>query len=69
MNVRKDKRFKFKNPLKAIDSTSITLFLTLCSWASFRSAKAGIKAHTISGRHQKLAKSGNQHINNIYHFF
>jgi len=47
MDGRKDKRFKFKNPIKAIDSTSISLCLTLFRWASFRSTKAGIKAHTI----------------------
>ena len=47
MNGRRDKRFKFNNPLKAIDSTSISLCLNLCSWASFRSTKAGIKAHTM----------------------
>jgi len=47
MNGRNDKRFKFNNPLKAIDSTSISLCLSLCSWASFRSTKAGIKAHTM----------------------
>jgi hypothetical protein len=47
MHGRKDKRFKFKNPLKAIDSTSISLCLSLCKWASFRSTKAGIKAHTM----------------------
>ena len=47
MNGRNDKRFKFSNPLKAIDSTSISLCLSLCSWASFRSTKAGIKTHTM----------------------
>lgn len=47
MSGRKDKRFKFKNPLIAIDSTSISLCLSLCTWASFRSTKAGIKAHTM----------------------
>ncbi len=47
MHGRKDKRFKFKNPLIAIDSTSISLCLSLCKWASFRSTKAGIKAHTM----------------------
>jgi len=41
-----DKRFKFKNPLYAIDSTTISLCLTLYEWASFRTTKAGIKIHT-----------------------
>ena len=35
-----DKRFKFKNLLYAIDSTTISLCLSLYVWASFRSAKA-----------------------------
>jgi hypothetical protein len=41
-----DKRFKFKNPLYAIDSTTISLCLSLYKWASFRTTKAGIKIHT-----------------------
>lgn len=41
-----DKRFKFKNPIYAIDSTTIGLCLTLYEWASFRTTKAGIKIHT-----------------------
>jgi hypothetical protein len=42
-----DKRFRFKNPLVAIDSTTISLCLSLCGWASFRSKKGGIKVHTM----------------------
>jgi len=41
-----DIRFKFKNPIYAIDSTTIGLCLTLYEWASFRTTKAGIKIHT-----------------------
>ena len=41
------RKFKFKNPLYAIDSTTIGLCLSLFAWASFRSTKAGIKAHTM----------------------
>lgn len=44
---RKDKRFTFENDIKAIDSTSISLCMSLYTWASFRSTKAGIKAHTM----------------------
>jgi len=44
---RKDKRFKFKNILVAIDSTTISLCLALCKWASFRATKGGIKVHTM----------------------
>jgi hypothetical protein len=41
-----DKRFKFKNPLYAIDSTTISLCLSLYEWALFRTTKGGIKIHT-----------------------
>jgi transposase len=44
---RRDTRFKFKNILIAIDSTTISLCLALCSWASFRTTKGGIKVHTM----------------------
>jgi len=44
---RKDARFKFKNILVAIDSTTISLCLALCQWASFRTTKGGIKVHTM----------------------
>ena len=44
---KKDKRFRFKNRLIAIDSTTISLCLSLCMWASFRSKKGGVKVHTM----------------------
>ena len=37
----------FKEPLYAMDSTTIDLCLTLFPWADFRSTKAAVKAHTI----------------------
>lgn len=42
-----NKRFHFKNELIAVDSTTISLCLSLCEWASFRSKKGGIKVHTM----------------------
>ena len=36
-----------KEPLYAMDSTTIDLCLTLFPWAEFRSTKAAVKAHTI----------------------
>lgn len=36
-----------KEPLYAMDSTTIDLCLSLFPWADFRSTKAGIKAHTV----------------------
>jgi len=41
------RKFRFKNPLYAIDSTTIGLCLSVFVWAAFRSTKAGIKAHTM----------------------
>jgi hypothetical protein len=41
------RKFRFKNPLYAIDSTTIGLCLSVFVWASFKSTKAGIKAHTM----------------------
>src|SRR3989304_8804611 len=37
----------FKEPLYALDSTTIDLCLTLFPWADFRSTKAAVKAHPI----------------------
>lgn len=34
-------------PLYALDSTTITLCMSLFTWAHFRSTKSGIKAHTL----------------------
>lgn len=37
--------FRFKNPLYALDSTTIDLCLSLFPWAEFRSAKGAVKLH------------------------
>src|SRR5690554_852880 len=37
--------FRFKNKLYSVDSTTISLCLSLFPWAKFRRAKGGIKAH------------------------
>ena len=42
-----DKRFRFKNDLKSIDSTTISLCFSLFDWAKFRKKKGGVKIHTI----------------------
>lgn len=44
--VRK-RRFKFKNKLLSLDSTTISLCLNLFPWAQFRRAKGGVKAHVL----------------------
>ena len=49
-----DKRFKFKNPLRSIDSTTISLCLSLFEWATFRRAKGGIKLHVMFNNKEQL---------------
>ena len=46
MGVRKQ-RFRFKNKLLSLDSTTISLCLELFPWAKFRRAKGGVKAHVL----------------------
>jgi hypothetical protein len=41
------KKFRFKNKLLSLDSTTITLCLELFRWAKFRKAKGGVKAHVL----------------------
>jgi len=40
-------KFRFKNKLLSLDSTTITLCLDLFPWAEFRRAKGGVKAHVL----------------------
>ena len=40
-------KFRFKNKLLSLDSTTISLCLSLFPWATFRRAKAGVKAHVL----------------------
>lgn len=40
-------RFRFKNKLFSLDSTTISLCLALFPWASFRRAKGGVKVHVL----------------------
>jgi hypothetical protein len=48
LGTRKHK-FRFKNKLLSLDSTTISLCLTLFPWAKFRRAKGGVKAHVLLG--------------------
>ena len=41
------KKFKFKNKLYSLDSSTIDLCLSVFSWANFRSTKGGIKLHAL----------------------
>ena len=40
-------KFRFKNKLLSLDSTTISLCLDLFPWAQFRRAKGGVKAHVL----------------------
>ena len=40
-------KFRFKNKLLSLDSTTITLCLSLFPWAKYRRAKGGVKAHVL----------------------
>ncbi len=41
------KKFKFKNPLYALDATIVDLCLSLFEWAKFRKTKGAIKLHCL----------------------
>jgi hypothetical protein len=44
LGLRK-RKFRFKNKLLSLDSTTISLCLEMFPWAKFRRAKGGVKAH------------------------
>jgi hypothetical protein len=46
LGVRK-RTFRFKNKLLSLDSTTLSLCLSLFPWAKFRRAKGGVKAHVL----------------------
>lgn len=46
LGARKAK-FRFKNKLLSLDSTTITLCLSLFPWADFRRTKGGVKLHVL----------------------
>ncbi len=41
------RKFRFKNKLYSLDSTTISLCLALFPWAKFRRAKGGVKVHVL----------------------
>lgn len=41
------KPFRFKNKLMSLDSTTISLCLSLFPWAEFKKVKGGVKAHVL----------------------
>jgi hypothetical protein len=44
---QRKQRFRFKNKLLSLDSTTISLCLEMFPWAKFRQAKGGVKAHVL----------------------
>ena len=42
-----EKKFRFKNPLRSLDSSIIDLSVALFDWAKFRRAKGAIKLHLV----------------------
>ena len=44
---QRKKKFRFKNKLLSLDSTTISLCLKLFPWAKFRRANGGVKAHVL----------------------
>lgn len=47
LRVGKKSKFKFKNKLLSLDSTVITLCLSLFPWAEYRTTKGGVKLHVL----------------------
>jgi len=44
---QRNTKFRFKNKLLSLDSTTISLCLTMFPWATFRRAKGGVKVHVL----------------------
>ena len=45
--AKQKRRFRFKNPMVSIDSTTIELCLSMFDWARFRRAKGAVKLHLM----------------------
>ena len=44
---KKGRKFRFKNPLASLDSTTVDLCLSMYDWAKFRRAKGAVKIHCL----------------------
>ena len=49
-----DNRFRFKMPVRSLDSTTISLCLSLFDWATFRKKKGGIKLHVLFNSKEQI---------------
>ena len=47
MATQQKRRFRFKNPLFSIDSSTIDLCLSMYDWAKFRRTKGAVKLHLM----------------------
>jgi hypothetical protein len=47
MSATKNRKFRFKNKLLSLDSTTIALCLSLFPWAEFRRTKGAVKLHLL----------------------
>ena len=45
--IEQRRRFRFKQPVKLLDSTTITLCLSLYDWAKYTHIKGAVKLHTL----------------------
>ena len=45
--IEQRRRFRFKQPVKLLDSTTITLCLSLYDWAKYTHTKGAVKLHTL----------------------
>jgi hypothetical protein len=50
------RKFRFRNKLLSLDSTTISLCLSLFPWAKFRRAKGGVKAHVLLDHNDYLPR-------------
>ena len=55
LRLRK-RKFRFKNKLLSLDSTTISLCFEMFPWAKFRRAKGGVKAHVLLGHDDYLPR-------------
>ncbi|MCL5781775.1 MAG: IS4 family transposase, partial [Patescibacteria group bacterium] len=46
-SITPKRRFSFENPLYSLDSTTVSLCLSLCNWARYRHEKGALKIHTL----------------------
>ena len=47
LGIEQRRRFRFKQPVKLLDSTTITLCLSLYDWAKYTYTKGAVKLHTL----------------------